>query len=416
MTRIGLNILLILLIGIGISADCNRLTAQAHSFAPLVDGHFVDFINTRDNQTILLTTQGSYILSQKEAFPLTSLGNIRLQRRLQSRNGPLVFLPLDNGSMAQVLRDGELEVQNYLDPAIYLRYESGDNWKVTDKIWYRSKEDVNFAYKLFDQFNPEETTYTDGVVYQQVAWLSTSDKGIVRIEQPRGQSNFRVRAYKDDDLLSNECTALCRYGTTGVLVGHYGGLTSLGEFQLDFSDLTNQAVKQIIVEDDLIWCLTQDAIIKVTPNAKATLVDLPHLEENEQLLRLEIRDDKSLMLLSEESLHYIPNQPYDIHEIENASSEAIQFYQIRSNKYYTDGQGVYGFNPVEQIWELHKGKKVPEKVLSAEDRVTLLFGDSTGMTIAKDSAQTLARITEAKSDILNVSRMRGLEYLSLIHI
>ena len=65
---------------------------------------------------------------------------------------------------------------------------------------------------------------------------------------------------------------------------------------------------------------------------------------------------------------------------------------------------------MEQIWELHKGKKVPEKVLSAEDRVTLLFGDNTGMTIAKDSAQTLARITEAKSDILNVSRMRGLEY------
>ena len=411
MTRIGLiNNLLILFC---ISVLCNRVLAQPTSFAPLVDGHYLDFITTPSDQTILLTTQGSYILNEKEAMQAASLGTLRLMERLQSNNSPTAFFPLDNGSMAQLTREGKLEVnKKYLDPAIYLRYENGDNWKVTDKIWYRSKEDVNFAFKLFEEHNPEETRYTDGVVYQQVVWLATADQGIVRIEQPKGDSRFRVRQYYEgNDLLSNECTALCRYGTNSVLVGHYGGLTSVGDFQVDFSDLTVKPVKQIVVDDEIIWCLTQDAIIKVTANGKATAIELPQLELDEDLLRLAVKKDKSLLLLSEESFHVIPYQTYITHTVENARyNEPIQFYQIRSNKYYSDGQAVYGYNSKKQEWEVHSGKKVPNQVVSESDRVTLLFDDGTGTVIAKDSAQVIANLSHTVSDIINVNRVGWKQY------
>ena len=410
MTWIGLLNRILLLCST--SMICNSLLAQATSFAPFVDGHYLDFITTPEDQTILLTTQGSYFLNQKEAMPITTLGNLRIEERLQTCSSHFTFFPLDNGSMVQLYDHGGLDInKKYLDAAIYLRYENGDNWKVTDKIWFRNKDDVNYAFKLFEDYNPENTTYTDGAVFQQVIWLSTAAEGIVRIEKPKGDSRFRVRKYVEGtDLLSNECTALCRYGTNGVIIGHYGGLTCLGDFLVDFSDITVQPVKQILVDDEIIWCLTQDAIIKVS-GTKATAIDLPELEEDEKLLRMEIKKDKSLLLLTEESFHLIPYQPFESQIVENAQPErAVQFYQIRSNKYYSDGESVYGYNTKTQEWENHPGKKVPTQVVSEDNRVTLLYGDNTGSVITKDSAKTLIYISETQSDILGYSRKYGKEY------
>ena len=75
-----------------------------------MDGHYLDFITTPSDQTILLTTQGSYILNEKEAMQAASLGTLRLMERLQSNNSPTAFFPLDNGSMAQLTQEGKLEV------------------------------------------------------------------------------------------------------------------------------------------------------------------------------------------------------------------------------------------------------------------------------------------------------------------
>ena len=410
MTRICLFLYSVIFL-VCASLQTNTAVGQSISFQPVVDGHYLDFYVTDSGQTILLTTQGSYILNQKETFLITALDSLRLERRLQSGYEQPILYPLNNGSMAHLNKDGQIDVLDRVDRGIYLKYANGDSWKIADKIYFKTKEENQLAYKLFQQYNPDVYAYTDGFVHHQVIWLATEDRGLISAEKPMGQSEILIKEYRQSGgLFSDSCTALSRNGSTRVYVGHYGGISSIGEFQLDLSQHTLEAITQIVVDGDFIYCLAKDALIKISPDLTAQKMALP-VSAGESLLKMTIRADKSLMVLSEESVHIVPQQAYVQEKIANTNAERpLQYYEVRNNRYYTDGVSVYGYNPQKQEWEKHKGKKAPAHIVAENEQVKLLFSDGRGLVLASDSAQVLRRINSDKTNLLDVTYSRGQEF------
>ncbi len=410
MTRICL-FLYTLIVFVGASLQFSIVVGQSISFQPVVDGHYLDFYITDSGQTVLVTTQGSYILNQKEALLITALDSTLLENRIQCGYDQPILYPLDNGYMAHLSKDGHLDILDRVKKGIYLKFANGDSWKISDKIYFKTKEEHHLAFKFFHQYNPEDYTYTDGFVYQQVVWLATADHGLVSFEKPMGQSEILIKEYRQSTgLLSDACTTLCRNGSTGVYVGHYGGISSIGEFQLDLSEYTQEAVEQIVVDGDIIYCLTKDALIKISPELKSEKISLP-VSDYENLLKMTVREDKSLMVLSEESIHILPQQAYSQQALVNEKQESpVKYYEVRNNRYYSDGTSVYGYNPEKQIWEKHKGKKAPEHIVTEDNKVKLLFSNGQGLVIASDSAQVLKRIKSEKTNLLDVSYADGQEF------
>lgn len=396
---------------------CAGLVAQANiSFTPQVDGELIDMVPYQ-NRLILVSSNGIYDLNLKETRLIQTLGEREIFKPLQNVNPQQkrMYYPVSDSSMVALHR-GKLRKELQYGQGIYLKTTDGDRWLISDTIALdQARTDIR-EFRKFEQFNPPGQYYTDGATYENNILLSTAELGVVKISKPKGTSDYKVKIYNEQaGLLSNHCTSLRIFSKDHFAIGHPEGISVVQYGRARYHSLSMHATSPIIQvaldHSDRYWAATSDRIFLITGNDYEPL-DL-NLDYNEEIRKILVRPDNSLLVMTNSNLHIIPDLYRKKYQIVNKREDRpVSYYSIRNNKYYSDGKTVYCLDKAKDNWEPHLKKAAPQRIIKNDaGHTTLVFKNNKCLKLSDRTASRLSKFSIPDGeDLININQIGSNKY------
>jgi len=386
---------------------CTGLVAQANvKLTPDVKGELIDIVPC-GSKLVLVSSYGIYDLNLQQTQLIQSLGDREILPPLQTQNPHQrkMYYPVSDSSLI-ALSNSTLTTELQSSQGIYLKTSQGDTWIVTDSIMMDEGESSFQEFEKFKAFNPESQYYTDGATHENSILLSTVELGVVKITRPKATSEYKIKMYDESSgLLSNHCTTLSIFGKDHYGVGHPEGISIIQYGKARYQSLSTHVTSPIIHltqdYDDKIWAATAERLFLIYDQGYEP-VDID-LQFNEEIRRIVVRPDNCLFVMTNSSIHIIPdNQRKELPRFIENEAGRVNYYCIRNKKYYSNGNLVYCLNRGNNTWEPHPRKRAPQRIIKDEKgHTTLVFDNNKCLKLSDRTATRLSKFTIPDGEDLN---------------
>jgi len=379
-----------------------------------LDGKLLDLISLENKQQYLVTSEGSYDVSNLMPEKVIDLKEVSILKANQKYtvNSLSHYYPITHGGYMSFEHNGTVKKLQTgdLSSGLIFRTRNGAKWMINNFLYQYKNRKWHFAKDLgiFGKYN-------DVIVYRDKSYLANTSEGLLIFDDHMELTQLK----EEQGLVSNNCSSICVRSESEFYVGHRGAMSRSVNGQIEQIDLTEKLGFIPIVEMELdrsynLWGLTSNNVFKYK-DGQITVKEL-ELESGELLISLQICDNQDIWILSDRAIYVIPNtsiKPYLLAR-ENKSREPADLYQIRNKLYYSDGYKVHAYNEADQNWQPARIKKVPQHIIADEyGHSNLMFSGYKGIRIHKQNARTMNSINVPENeDLNNICRIGSEKYFA----